>query len=152
MPTKKPTAVVTPASGNATPAKARTVTKTGNLTREWELAYSANGKAYARGSLAVNGWGEHKGETEFYNLVAFGSLAENLSECTSKGDRLIVSGKPQIREWDAADGTKRSSKEIIVNDAGAELRFCTVEIITPERFDSTTTQQSWDLEDDEAPF
>ena len=99
------------------------IVRVGNLTKEWDLAYSTAGKAYARSALAVNGWGERKGQTNFYNLVAFGTLAENLSASTTRGTRIIVSGKPQIREWDRDDGTKGTAREILVNDAGPELRF-----------------------------
>lgn len=124
--TTKPTTapnVVTAIEGNAKPKLPSHVTKVGNLTKDWELAYSPNGAAHAHSAIAVNGWGERKDQVDFYNLIAFNTLAENLAACTQKGTRLIVAGRPQIREWDREDGSKGSVKEILINDAGIELRF-----------------------------
>lgn len=148
----KSTAVVTPPPGDVKKPTARTVSKVGNLTKDWEVIFSAAGKLFARNDLAVNGWGERLGETDFYGLVVFGTLAENLAECTGKGTRLLVSGKPQVREWEREDGSKGSKKEIIVNDAGPDLRFCTVEIIRAERSTSTVHQTALNVGDDEEPF
>ena len=69
-----------------------TVTRVGNLTRDPELRYSAKGAAWATTALAVDRrkrcddgtWEEMV--PEFYDMVCFGDLAENVAGCLSKGD------------------------------------------------------------------
>lgn len=70
----------------------------GRLTRDAELKYSQNGKAYTAISIAVDyGWGEQK-ETDFINCTIFGNDKERnaavvLAEQGQKGRQITVVGK-----------------------------------------------------------
>lgn len=113
------------------------VFKTGNLTRDFQLKFADNGNAYAHGSVAVNrpgpsGTWEDK-VTDFYDLTLFGTTAENATESLPKGTRVIVIGKPEIREYEDKEGNKQKGKGIAVQSIGPDLRWATCEVIRTEK-------------------
>ena len=124
--------------------------KIGNLTRDPELSYSEKGTAYSRFGLAFTpytGKGAPKAEPVFYDVVCFGSLAENVSESLRKGDRVVVTGKSETEEYEAKDGTKRTQKKIFADGCGPDLRFATATIAKTKR-ESASTQQSLGEDED----
>jgi single-strand DNA-binding protein len=50
---------------------------------------------------ASNRWVD--GDTNWYTVSSFRSLAENAGTSVSKGDRVIVTGKLRIRDWENTD-------------------------------------------------
>ena len=63
-------------------------------------------------------------EAEFYDLVAFGSLAENVAETCGKGDRLVVTGKIEDETWVGRDGVERTTTKLVadgIGPSGAEV-------------------------------
>jgi single-strand DNA-binding protein len=92
----------------------------GNLTRDPELRYLPTGQAVANFSLAVNRAyatqsGERKEEVTFIRIVAWAKLAEICNEYLKKGSPVCVEGRLQSRSWEAQDGTKRSTIEVIAS-------------------------------------
>jgi single-strand DNA-binding protein len=107
--------------------------KVGNLTKDPEIRFGANGTAYTNFSLAeerpkkAGNWvGER--ETSFNDCVCFRTLAENVAASLSKGDRAIVQGHAELEHWTDRDGRERTSKRSVASHVGAELRFATVVI------------------------
>lgn len=94
-------------------------TISGNLGREIELRYSPSGTAVAKGTLAVKGSYKDKntGEypTNWINFVAFGKVAEILSNYSKKGDKLGITGEIQTGSYDNKEGQKVYTYEINVN-------------------------------------
>ena len=93
----------------------------GNLTRDPELRYTPTGAAVCTLGLATNRtWttesGEKKEETEFHRVVAWNKLAELCSQLLTKGRKIYVEGRLRTNTWQAADGTSRSSTEIVIED------------------------------------
>ena len=93
----------------------------GNLTRDIELRYTPQGTAVATFSIATNRqWktesGELKDNAEFHRIVAWDKLAEICSKMLKKGTRAYVEGRLQTRSWQAADGTQKSTTEIVITD------------------------------------
>jgi len=92
----------------------------GNLGRDPELRMTANGNAMLRFSLAITErWkdkqtGAPKEQTEWVNCTMFGLRAEGLSRHLSKGQKVLVEGKLQTREWEK-DGQKHYSTEVKVD-------------------------------------
>lgn len=90
----------------------------GRLTKDIELKYAAgNGKAIAKFTLAVNrdyknANGEY--EADFINCLAFDKRAEVLSQYVKKGQLVGIRGRIQTGTYDAQDGTKRYTTEILV--------------------------------------
>ena len=90
----------------------------GNLTRDPELRYIPSGQAVTSFSVAVNRAynsqsGEKKEEVSFIRVVAWAKLAENCNEYLKKGSPVFVEGRLQSRSWEAQDGTKRSTMEVV---------------------------------------
>lgn len=114
-----------------------TTTIVGNTVRDWELTYTPAGKAVGKVGVAVNrrfkrgdDWQE---ETSFFNVVAWGELAENAAESLPKGSRVVVTGRLEQRSWESADGEKRSTVEIIADEVAASVRWATVSVQRTER-------------------
>jgi single-strand DNA-binding protein len=90
----------------------------GNLGREPEMRFTPNGRPVTAFSLAVNrDWttaeGERREETEWFNIVAWGDLAERANKYLTKGQRVYVEGRLQTRSWESADGQKHSRTEVV---------------------------------------
>jgi single-strand DNA-binding protein len=90
----------------------------GNLTRDPELRYIPSGQPVTSFSIAVNRnftgqTGEKKEEVSFVRIVVWGKLAEICNEYLKKGRPVFVEGRLQSRSWDAQDGSKRSTTEVV---------------------------------------
>lgn len=97
----------------------------GNLTRDPELVQTPNGISYCRFSIAVsrrfaNQDGER--ETDFFNIIAWRGLGENVHRFLKKGSKACVSGSIQLNNFEK-DGVKRTNVEIAADD---------VEFLTPK--------------------
>jgi len=97
------------------------VTLIGNLTRDPELRYTPQGSAVCTFGLATNRqWmtdsGEKKEDVEFHRLVAWNKLAEICTQLLKKGRKVFVEGRLQTRNWTAADGSPRTTTEIVISD------------------------------------
>lgn len=64
------------------------------------------------------------GQTNWYTVSAFRALASNASESIKKGDRIIVSGRLQIRDWENTDRSG-TTVEIVADVIGHDLSFGT---------------------------
>lgn len=103
------------------PASLNRVFLIGNLTRDPELRYLPSGQAVTTFTIAVNrsytaGTGERKEETSFIRVVVWARRAEVCNEYLRKGSPVFVEGRFQSRTWEAQDGTKRSSIEVVANN------------------------------------
>lgn len=93
----------------------------GRVTRAPELKNLQGGQAVTKFSIATNHSykdknGEKQESTQFHNIVAWGKLAEVISQWVTKGQEIYVSGRIEYREWDKQDGTKGYMTEIIAED------------------------------------
>ena len=128
------------------------VARIGNLTSHPELRFGKTGTAFAKFGLAYRPYvpkGEPEPETTFYEVVAFGSLAEHVAQSLQKGDRALVIGKGEVEHWKDRDGVERSTKKIVADGVGPDLRFADVEVTRTERRQAAEQQQS---AFDEEPF
>lgn len=64
----------------------------------------------------------------FYNVTAFGEMAERICRDFDKGDRVLVIGQGERREYTKSDGTPGVSNEITADGFGPDVRFCGVDI------------------------
>ncbi len=90
----------------------------GNLTRDPELRYIPSGQGVTSFTVAVNRTynsqsGEKKEEVSFIRVVVWGRRAEVCNEYLKKGSGVFVEGRLQSRSWEAQDGSKRSTIEVI---------------------------------------
>lgn len=109
-----------------------TITVVGNLTRDPELRYTQSGKATVTVGIAVNRRyqvnGEWQEQTSYMNVVAWDQLAENIAASLTKGARILVTGRLDIREYEAREGGKRTAVDIVADEIGPTLRWATVTI------------------------
>ncbi len=92
----------------------------GNLTRDPELRQTPSGQNVVSFSLALNRSykdqnGEWQESTDYVDIVAWGSLAERVSQYLFKGSRCLIQGRLQSRSWEQ-EGQKRSKVEVLAND------------------------------------
>ena len=86
----------------------------GRLTRELELKSSTSGTSYLTNSIACDRkYGEKK--TDFYQIKAFGKLAESMDKYLRKGSRILVEGDLQTDEYVDKTGNKKQSVSIVVS-------------------------------------
>lgn len=93
----------------------------GNVTRDPEMRYTPNGQGVTSFGVATNRrWKDASGavqeDTQFHEVVAWGKVAEAVSQILKKGAKVAVIGRLQTRGWEAPDGSKRSRTEIIMED------------------------------------
>lgn len=87
---------------------------TGNLTKDNELKQTGQTQML-KNTLAVKREFK-KDETDFINIVAWGKTAELIAKYTQKGSKLLVIGRIQTGSYDAQDGSKRYTTDIIVEN------------------------------------
>lgn len=93
------------------------VTLMGRLTRDPELKYTSANKPVTSFRLAVDR--DYKGDNaaDFITCVAWDKTAEMVSRYYRKGERMVVNGRIQTRNWVDSDGSNRSATEVVVDRA-----------------------------------
>ena len=91
----------------------------GRLTRDPEMRTTPSGVATTSFSIAVqrnyaNAQGDR--EADFINCVAWRKQAENIAKYCTKGSQVAVDGRIQTRNYDAQDGTKRYTTDVVVDN------------------------------------
>lgn len=93
----------------------------GNLGRDPELRHTQGGTAVAKLSVATTRkWvnkstNEAQEETEWHRVTAWGKTAELCQRFLVKGRQVYVEGRLRTSSYDAEDGTKRYSTEIVAD-------------------------------------
>lgn len=90
---------------------------TGRFTRDPEARMGSNSTEVSRFSLACqNDFVSRDGErsTEFINCVAFGRTAQTINKYCAKGRLISATGRIRNSSYDAQDGTKRYTTDVIV--------------------------------------
>lgn len=93
----------------------------GNLGNAPEIKIMEGGKKMARFSMATsetykNTKGERVKETQWHNLVAWGSVAEIAAKYLQKGREIAIEGKLVNRNYTDKSGVKKYITEIQVNE------------------------------------
>lgn len=120
----------------------------GRLTKDVELNTTNNGVSVAKFSIAVNRkFKDENGESvaDFFNVVAWRGLGENIHKYCKKGSKVFIAGELQNRSWDKDDGTKAYITEIIANE-------CEFLDTKNNNENNGTTLQKIDEPDDALPF
>jgi single-strand DNA-binding protein len=93
----------------------------GNVGRDPEMRYIPSGKPVTSFSVATsrswtNSDGERREETEWFNVVAWGNLAEICKQHIRKGQQVYIEGRLQTRSWEDHEGKKRFRTELVANE------------------------------------
>jgi single-strand DNA-binding protein len=126
----------------------------GHLGKDPEMRYTPSGRPVTTFTLAVSRtWssadGERHTETEWFNVVAWGNLAEICKQYLTKGQQVYIEGRLQTRRWEDKEGQKHMSVEIVAGEM----------MMLGERRDSTQAEEegagsseSQPAAEDEFPF
>jgi single-strand DNA-binding protein len=93
----------------------------GNVGRDPEMRYTPSGRPVTSFSVATSrAWtssdGERREETEWFNVVAWGNLAEICKAHLSKNQQVYVEGRLQTRGWEDESGKKHFRTELVANE------------------------------------
>jgi len=93
----------------------------GSVGRDPEMRYIPSGKPVTSFSVATtrswtNSEGERREETEWFNVVAWGNLAEICKQYVHKGQQVYVEGRLQTRSWEDHEGKKRFRTELVASE------------------------------------
>ena len=93
----------------------------GNLGKAPEVRNTESGKKLVRFSVATNesyrnAKGEKVTETQWHNLVAWGSVADIAEKFLAKGTEVCVEGKLVNRNYTDKEGNKKYITEIQVSE------------------------------------
>lgn len=125
----------------------------GRLTADPEIRYTQTGKAVASFNLAVNrvvAKGAHP-QADFIPTVVWDKLAEIVGNNLTKGQRVLVEGRMQIRSYEANDGQKRRVAEVVAQN---------IEFLERKKTDQEKPNKDFNVEsfgqdvipDEEIPF
>lgn len=93
----------------------------GWLEGEPEVRQTPSGRAVASFSVATSrSWtsaeGEKHEEKEWFNVVAWGSLAEMCRDRLIQGQQIYIEGRLQTRSWEDNLGRKHFRTEVVAQD------------------------------------
>jgi len=93
----------------------------GHLGKDPEMRYTPSGKPVTTFAVATSrSWntvdGERHTETEWFNIVAWGNLAEICKQHLTKSQQVYIEGRLQTRKWEDKEGNKHNSVEIVANE------------------------------------
>jgi single-strand DNA-binding protein len=119
----------------------------GHLGRDPEMRYTPSGKPVTTFSVATSRtWqsadGECHEDTECFNVVAWGGLAEICNQHLQKGMQVYVEGRLQTRRWEDAEGNKHFTTELVAKEM----------IMLGEKKETLRASFDQDEEEGEFPF
>lgn len=89
----------------------------GNVGRDPELRYTPAGQAVANFPVASNyrytaSSGEKRSETEWFQVSAWGKLAEAVNQYVKTGDLVFIEGRLKTNKYEGKDGQTHFSVEV----------------------------------------
>ena len=93
----------------------------GNVGRDPEMRYTPSGQGVTSFSVASNrryrtAAGEQREETEWFNVSAWGRLAEICNQYLTRGQQVYVEGRLRSRSYQGNDGQTRYSLDITLTE------------------------------------
>lgn len=93
----------------------------GHLGRDPEMRYTPSGRPVTSFSVVTTRtWtsaeGERHEEEEWFNVVAWGNLAEICNQYLSKGQQAYIEGRLQTRGWEDSEGKKHYRTELVASE------------------------------------
>jgi len=119
----------------------------GRVGRDPEMRYTPSGRPVTTFSVGTSrNWttsdGERRTETEWFNVVAWSSLAEICKQYLSKDRLVYIEGRLQTRHWDDQEGNKHSATEIVASEM----------IVLEERRETNQADSEYEESDAETLF
>ena len=86
----------------------------GRLTADPQNRYTQGGTEVSEFSIANNYYSNNKNEVNYFNIAAFGKLAETANKYLTKGKQVLISGALRQERWQDRHTGKTQSKVIII--------------------------------------
>ncbi|MFF9284845.1 single-stranded DNA-binding protein [Streptomyces griseosporeus] len=111
------------------------ITVIGNVVADPELRFTPSGAAVTNFRIAstprtfdrtTNEWKD--GDSLFLGVAVWRQQAEHVAESIKRGDRVIVVGRLQQRQYEDGNGNKRSSYEIQADEVAPSLLRATATV------------------------
>lgn len=99
----------------------------GHVGQDPDLKFSKSGTAYARFSIAVTervkeGDEYIDGDTTWFRVTCWKTLAEDVAEQVRKGQHVQVGGRFKLEKWTGDDGVERTDAAIMADWVGVSPR------------------------------
>jgi single-strand DNA-binding protein len=90
----------------------------GHLGRSPEMRYTPGGKPVTSFSIvttypATSSNGTCHDETDWFNVIVWGALAETCKKDLCTGQRVFIEGRMKTRQWTDADNVQHSCAEVV---------------------------------------
>ncbi|WP_448584259.1 single-stranded DNA-binding protein [Thermocrinis sp.] len=132
----------------------------GNLVRDPSIGYLPSGSPVTEFSIAYNRrfkvkeeWRE---ETHFFDVRAYGKLAENLGTRLFKGYTVVIEGRLSQDRWVDKEGKNQSKIRIVAESVRIIRKPRTEgpieEEVLPEDIEQSIEEKPFSSEEDELPF
>ncbi|RDG17996.1 single-stranded DNA-binding protein [Leuconostoc pseudomesenteroides] len=137
------------------------VNLTGRLTKDVEVRYTQSGKAVGSGTIAVTRRfknADGNTDSDFIQYVVWGKSAEILSQYTSKGTLIALTGSWQTRSYEKDGGTRVYVNELNVEnfdflEKKSDSQQSAPKSQAPDPFaNSGNKPNELDISDDDLPF
>lgn len=120
----------------------------GNTGQDPEVKTTDSGMKIAKISIAVNEYrknenGEKQEETTWFNVVAFGKLADLVESYVKKGSKLLVIGRLKKKQYTDQEGNERLFVETIADE---------IEFLSAKPKETNLQQAEESLPADDLPF
>lgn len=125
----------------------------GNLGKEPETKYTADGTAISRFSVATSrkykdSQGQVQEEVEWHRIVCFGKVAEIVQRYLKKGSPVFIKGRLRTRKYTDKEGIERFQTEIVAEQMQM-LNSASTEQKTAQ---ATQAPRRAPAQDDDPPF
>lgn len=108
----------------------------GNLTKDPESHATKNGKTVATFTVAA----DHRGETQFFRVSAWGALGETCLKYLAKGRKVAVIGVDKVSTYQGNDGQTRVQRDMTADR---------VEFLSPRGIETTAQKPEGFVQVDE---
>jgi single-strand DNA-binding protein len=131
------------------------ITLTGNIVRNIELNRTSSGKEYINNCIAVRDDFKSTDGTyhsQFFDFVVFGATALYMQKYCQKGTKVLIEGRLTREDYEAKDGTKKSTYKVVVNTIES-FRTDTTQSKTPSQTASNNEKEYNDeIREEDLPF
>ena len=91
------------------------VTLVGNVVRDPEIRYVANGAAMTKFTIAVNRKSKEADSADYVDVVAWDKLAETSNMYLKKGALVLIEGRLTVRSYESKSGEKHKVAEVVMS-------------------------------------
>lgn len=129
---------------------------TGRLGQDPEVKMTQSGQQVATISLATSrSWmkdGKKEEKTEWHRCVLWGKLAELAGKYLRKGRNVTFFGRLETRSWDDAQGVKKYTTEVIVEEMDFVEKADSNGGAAPQNNNAPAKGYHDDFDDSDVPF